>query len=156
MFFSRDFFLLCSINVSVLLAIESNVYSVLFLGVLVSKFNPLFTWYAKLAPTRRKCFTACECISSQPANPQLTYELRHKNGNMIRKWASNMRICMPERRSVNTKSQFLTPIIVTLRHPIHPIFQFSLFCQLRKRGTHQEPHKSILQKFFLKRNIYVT
>ena len=26
-------------------------------------------WYAKLAPTRRKCFIVCECVSSHRANP---------------------------------------------------------------------------------------
>ena len=40
--------------------------------------------YANLAPTKRKCFIACECVSSHPANPQMTYESRHKNGSLIR------------------------------------------------------------------------
>ena len=61
-------------------------------------------WYAKMAPTIRKCFIACESASSHPANPHLTHESRHKNGNPIRRWASNTMICMPERGSVNRKS----------------------------------------------------
>ena len=74
-------------------------------------------WYAKLTPKRRKCFIVCECVSSHPANLQLTYESLHKNGNLIWKWASNTMICMPVRGSVNTKSQILTPRVLVQRHP---------------------------------------
>ena len=48
-------------------------------------YRTTIMWYAKLAPTRRKCFIVCECGSLQPTNPQLTYESRHKNIDLIRK-----------------------------------------------------------------------
>ena len=35
-------------------------------------------WYANFAPTRRKCFIVCECVSSHHAYHQLTYESSHK------------------------------------------------------------------------------
>ena len=43
------------------------------------------------------------------------------------------------------------PNIIMQRHPIQPKFQYSLMYQLRKCGTHQEPHKSVPQEFFFKR-----
>ena len=110
-----------------------------------------FIWYARLAPTRRKCFIVCECVSSHPANPQLTYESRHKNINLIWLWASNTMICMPERGCMTLNSQFLTPRTIMQRHLFHTKFQYSLIFQLRKWGTHQEPHTSVPQKCFLKR-----
>ena len=63
-----------------------------------------------------------------------------------------MMICMPERGSVNTKSQISTPRIIMQRHLTHPKFQHRLTYQLRKRGTHQEPHRSVPKKFFFKWN----
>ena len=57
----------------------------LVLTLLKKCFLLKFIWYSKLAPTRCKCFIACECVSSRPANPYLTYESRHKKGNLIRK-----------------------------------------------------------------------
>ena len=42
-------------------------------------------WYAKLALTRRKYFTGCECVSSHPANHQPTYESTRTNTNPIPK-----------------------------------------------------------------------
>ena len=42
------------------------------------------------------------------------------------------------------------------RHPIHPKVEYILTYQLKKQGTHQEPHKSVPQKFVFKRNNYVT
>ena len=87
------------------------------------------TWYAKLAPTRRKCFTVCECVNSHPANARLIYELRHKNRKLIRNWASNTMICMPNRGDVTTRYPFLTPRKIMQRHPIHPKLQYSLIYQ---------------------------
>ena len=81
------------------------------------------TRYAKLAPTKRKRFTACKSVSSHTVNSKLTHESRHKNGNPIRKWDSNTMICMPECGSVNKESQFLTTRIIMQRHPIPPKFQ---------------------------------
>ena len=41
--------------------------------ILSKKYDPtIIIWYAKLAPTRRKCFIGWECVSSHPANHQLT------------------------------------------------------------------------------------
>ena len=91
--------------------------------------------YAKLAPTRGKCFIVCKCVSSHPANLQLTNESRHMNRNLIRKWASNMMICMPERGSVTKNSRFPTPRIIMLRHSLQPKVQYSLMYQLRKWET---------------------
>ena len=107
-------------------------------------------WYANLAPTRRKCFIICECVSSHPTNHQLTYESSHKNINPIRMWASNTMICMPDRGSMIMNSQFLKLKKKMQRHPVHTEFQYSLTFQHRKRGTHQELHTSIPEKFFLK------
>ena len=95
----------------------------LALTLLKKCYLTTFICYAKLAPTRRKCFIVCQCVNSHPANPQLIYESRHKNENLIRKWAPNTMICMPERGSVNTKSQFLTTRILMQRLEIHPKFQ---------------------------------
>ena len=92
-------------------------------------------WYARLAPTRRQCFIACECVSSQPNKPYLIYESRHKNGLLIGKWASNMTIGMLERENVSTDSQFPTPKKVMQRHPIHPKLQYSSIYLLRNCGT---------------------
>ena len=44
---------------------------------------------------------------------------------------------MPERGSVNTKSQFLTTRITIQRHPIHPKFQYSRIYQPNKRETYR-------------------
>ena len=41
------------------------------------------------------------------------------------------------------------------RHSMHTIFQYSLIYQLRKRGTHQQPHTSVPEKFSPKRKNYV-
>ena len=113
-------------------------------------------WYPKWASTRNKCYIACDCFSSHVVNPYLIYESRHKNGNLIQKWASNTMICMPERGSVDTKSHFMTPKIIAQHQANNQKFQFSLIYQPRKHGTHQEPNKSVPEKFFLKRTIYVT
>ena len=115
-----------------------------------------FIWYAKLAPTRRKCFIACQRVSSRRGNPHLTYESRHKKGNMMRKWASNTMIWMPERGSVNTKCQFLTPKMIIQRHPIHPKFLYGLIYQPKKGGTPQRLHGSFPEQYFLKRKSYET
>ena len=106
-------------------------------------------WYAKLAATRLKCFIVCDCVSSYPAKPQLTYGSCYTNKNQIWMWASNT-ICVPERGSMTMNSQFLTPRTVMRRHPMHTKFQCSLIFQLRKWGTHQEPHMSVSQKLFFK------
>ena len=105
-------------------------------------------WYAKLAPTRRKCFIVCKYASSHPAKPQLTYISRHQDIKPIRIWASNTMICMPERGSETMNSHFLTPIIVMKRQPTQPNFQYSLVYALRKWGTHQEVHMSVPEKIF--------
>ena len=105
------------------------------------------TWYATLAPTRHKCFIA---------NPHPTYESHHNNGYLIRKWALNTMFCMPERGSVNTKSQFLTPKTIIQRHPFPPKFKNKLIYYPRKRGTHQERHRSVPEKFSLKDKNFVT
>ena len=55
--------------------------------------------YAKLTPTRLKCFIACECFNSHPNSPYLIYKSRHKKENPIRKRASNTMICRPMRGS---------------------------------------------------------
>ena len=65
-------------------------------------------WYAKLAPTRRKCFIECDWVSSHPDNPYPIYRSHLKKGNLIRKWALNTMICMPERGSVTMKGHFST------------------------------------------------
>ena len=91
-----------------------------------------------------------------PRNTRLIYESRQKNGNLIRKWASNTMIFMPERGSVKTKSQFLTSKKIVQRHSIQLKFKYNPYYQLRKRGTHQEPHRSVPENFFLKRKNYVT
>ena len=105
------------------------------------------TWYAKLAPTGRKCFITCECVSSHPTNRHLTYESRHKNGNPIRKWASNAMICMPKLRIVNTKSQFLTPRKIMQRHPIHSKNPLQTYLSTEKTwsrpGTTQECSRDV-------------
>ena len=88
--------------------------------------------------------------------PHLIYDLRHKNGNLIRKWASNTIIWMPKRGNVNTTSQFSMPQIIMQLHSIHLKTQWSLIHQLRKRETHQGLHRSVSEKFFLKRKNYVT
>ena len=119
-------------------------------------YRTTIIWYAKLAPTRCNCFIVCECVSSHPANPQLTYESRHKKINPIRMWPSNTMICMQERGNMTMNSQFLTPRTKIQRHPIRTKFQYSLTCQLRNWGTHQEPHTSVPQKFSLKRTNPVT
>ena len=54
-------------------------------------------WYAKLAPTKRKCFIACDCISSKPDNLYAIYKSRHKNGNAFRARALDSIICMSKR-----------------------------------------------------------
>ena len=41
------------------------------------------SWYAKLAPKRRKCFIGCVCVSSHFTNHQLTYESSHRIINPI-------------------------------------------------------------------------
>ena len=114
------------------------------------------TWYAKLATTRRKCFIACECVSSHPANRHLTYDPRHKNGNPIHKLASKTMICLPECGSVNTKSQFLTPKIIMQRHTTHPKSQCNLIYQPKKQWTTQKPHGSVPEIIFFERKSYVT
>ena len=43
-------------------------------------------WYAKLAPTRRKCFIGCEFVNSHPTNHQLTYQSSCKYINPTRRW----------------------------------------------------------------------
>ena len=48
-------------------------------------YQKTFIWYTQLAPTRRKCFIARECVSSHPDNPYLIYKSHHKNGKPIRK-----------------------------------------------------------------------
>ena len=112
--------------------------------------------YAKLAPTRRKCFIGWECVSSHPANNQLTYKSSHKNINPIPKWAVITTIYMQERGSMTMNSQFLTRRTIIWRRPIRRKFQYSLIFQWRKRGTHQEPHMSVPQKLFLKQTKSVT
>ena len=107
-------------------------------------------WHAKLAPKKHKCLIVCEYVNSHPTNPPLIYESRHKNGNLIRKSVSHTMICMPERGSANTSSQFLTTRLKMRRHLIHPKFQYSLIYQLRKCGLHQGPHRSVPHKFILK------
>ena len=106
-------------------------------------------WYAKLASTRRKCFTGWECVNSHPANHQLTYESSHKNTNPILKWALITTICMQESGSVTISSQFLTPRTIMQCHPIHQKFQYSLIFQRRKWATRQELQRGVPQKIFL-------
>ena len=55
---------------------------------------------------------------------------------------------MPEPGSMNMSSQFSTPKKM--------IQQFILIHQPTKRETHQEPHISVPDKTFFKRNNYVT
>ena len=105
--------------------ISSRNFGGLALTLLQRCYLITVKWYAKLSPTRRQWFIACRCVSSHPANLYLIYESRHRNGHLIRKWASNTMICMPERGSVNTKGQFLTPKMTMQRDPIHPKFQYS-------------------------------
>ena len=52
--------------------------------LLKSCYRTTIIWYAKLSPTKRKCFSVCEWANSQPANPHPTDESRHKNINPIR------------------------------------------------------------------------
>ena len=86
-------------------------------------------WYAKVAPTRRKCFIGWECVSSHPANHQLTYESSHKNINPIPKWALITTICMREHGSMIINNQFLTMEIMVKRSPTRTKIQYSLTCQ---------------------------
>ena len=58
--------------------------------------------------------------------------------------------------SVDMGSQFLTPKIIIQCHTIHPKVQFTLLYQPKERGIHQEPQKSVSEKYFLKRKNYVT
>ena len=118
----------------------------LALTLLKSCYLTAIIWYARLAPTRRKCFIVCECVSSHPANPQMIDESRHKNGNLIRKWACNTMIFIPEHGSVNTNNQFLTPRRMQCQ-PILPKYQYSLMSLLQKCGTHQKSHKVFPRKF---------
>ena len=53
-------------------------------------------WYAKSAPTSRKCFMACKCVNCYLTNPYPANESRQKNGNLIQKWVSNSTIYTPE------------------------------------------------------------
>ena len=124
-------------------------------------YRTTIIWYAKLAPTRCKCFVVWECVSAHPANHQLTYESSHKNINPIWMWALNTIICMPEPGSMIMNSQFLKLKIITQRHPIPKKFKSRLIYQLRKGRTHQEPHTSVPRKFSSNRrsqwrNIYVS
>ena len=54
----------------------ANFHSQIFDGlarILSKKYcQTIIIWYAKLAPTRRKCFIGWECVSLHPANHQLT------------------------------------------------------------------------------------
>ena len=114
----------------------------LVLTLLKSCYLTTVTWCRQLEPTRRKCFTVCECVSSHPTKLRLINESRHKKGNLIRKGASNTMIYMPERGSANTKSQFLTPRVIMQRHPIHPKFNYSRIYKIEEvwntPGTAQE------------------
>ena len=69
---------------------EAKFHSQNFAGwarILLRKcYQTTIIWYAKLALTRRKCFTECECVSSHPANHQPIYESIRTNTNPIPKW----------------------------------------------------------------------
>ena len=40
--------------------------------IIEKSYQIIIIWYKKLARTKRKCFIGCECVSSHPANHQLT------------------------------------------------------------------------------------
>ena len=107
--------------------------------------------YAKLAPTKRKCFIGWECVSSNPTNHQLTKQLSRKNTNPILKWVLITTIYMQERGSMTLSSQFLTPRTIMRRHPTYRKFHYGLFFQRRKWRTHQEIHMCVPQRFSLHR-----
>ena len=100
-------------------------------------YRTTIIWYAKLAPTRSKCFKGSKCVSSQPTNHQLTYDSSHNNINPIPRWAVITTVCMQTRGSMILNSQFLTPRTVMQRHPIQKKLQYSLIFQRRKWGSHQ-------------------
>ena len=97
---------------------------------------------------KRKYFIACDYSNSHPDSPNLAYEPRHKNKNAIRTRAKNTMVCMPEHENVNMKGQFVLPITIIQRHPIHLKLQYDLIQQLMKRVTSQELHEKVPQKPF--------
>ena len=68
---------------------EAKFHSQNFAGwarILLRKcYQTTIIWYANLALTRRKCFTGCECVSSQTANHQPTNGSTPTNTNLIPK-----------------------------------------------------------------------
>ena len=56
-------------------------------------------------------------------------------------------IYMQERGSMTLSSQFSTPRTIKRHHPIFENFHYSLISQRRKRGTHQETHMCVPQRF---------
>ena len=87
--------------------------------VLKNYYQITIICYAKLALTRRKCFIEWECVSSHPANHQLTYQSSLKNRNPIPKSVWITTICMEERGSMIMSSKFLTPRTIIWHNPIH-------------------------------------
>ena len=130
---------------------EAKFHSQNFAGwariLLRKRYRTTIIWYEKLALTRRKCFTECECVSSHPANHQPIYASTRTNTNLIPKSALITTICMRGRGNIIMNSQFSTLKTIIRCRPTNQKFQYSLTCQREKSGTHKEPHTSVPQKF---------
>ena len=118
-------------------------------------YRKTIIWYAKFAPTKHKCFIACECVNSHPGNPYLIYESRHKNRNPNRKWVSNTIICTPERGVWIWKAKFRR------RKWKHNAVQFTWNCRtlwfINLRNVEQSKNRTgVFPKFLPTRKIYVT